>query len=248
MVRFTKTISKSEVKSTYLNLTDDKGKQYGPQMKLEHKDKLIVLDAEGRETRAQMHHENQLWGSLKQWFDENNVQPGHRLELKYYLSELKDGMHVIHLIPIQMTRTTTPIQDHEAVPLVDDNATDQSQDLTKKHILAVIKKYPWLIEPGAVALRPGDLRGFDNTIKSFDLVMKTPNQSLILVLIRDADEEASLMGEVMSSLGAVQESDHDYSSVEVLIVVDEPSNFLKQAVRTHPQIHLRRFVMTLEEV
>ena len=61
-VDFTHTISASELKSTYLNLRDDRGRNYGGTFP-PHKTKLRVIDGRWGKTYASMHHKNQIWGS-----------------------------------------------------------------------------------------------------------------------------------------------------------------------------------------
>lgn len=98
MIRFVRTIGKAEERSTYLNLTDDSGTMYGKDFHLSHKEKVVVIDADGRCTRAQMHNSNQLWGSLSRWYESNMVAAGTQVRVEFDRSELKDGLHVVHLI------------------------------------------------------------------------------------------------------------------------------------------------------
>ena len=74
-VDFTHTISASELKSTYLNLRDDRGRNYGGTFP-PHKTKLRVIDGRWGKTYASMHHKNQIWGSIQNWFYENGIEPG----------------------------------------------------------------------------------------------------------------------------------------------------------------------------
>ena len=64
MVESTKTISKSEIDSNYLNLKDDFGNRYGSQFP-PHAKKLIIVDGQQRKFNATEDHEHQIWGKLK---------------------------------------------------------------------------------------------------------------------------------------------------------------------------------------
>lgn len=75
MFTFKRTIGKSEVKSTYLNLTDENGNTYGSRFP-GHRTPIVVIDGQSRKTYAQKHHDNQLWGAIKNWFVDNDVRPG----------------------------------------------------------------------------------------------------------------------------------------------------------------------------
>jgi len=116
MIVFDRTIGKGEVKSTYFNLTDDEGNQFGTKLGLYHKEKLIIIDALGRRTRAQMHHENQIWGSLQQWYEGNHIEPGDVIEVRFDPNESEDGLRVIRLIQKQVKFQVEPHTLEESYP------------------------------------------------------------------------------------------------------------------------------------
>ncbi len=98
MIEFERTIGASEVNSGYLNLSDDRGRSFGPHVDLEHRAKVAIRDSQGRVTAAQKHHANQLWGTLKNWFADNDVQPGTRVRVRFDPGERHNGLPVIHLL------------------------------------------------------------------------------------------------------------------------------------------------------
>jgi hypothetical protein len=71
MIEFERTIITSEVNSGYLNLSDDRGRPFGPDFDLDHRTKVAIKDSHGRVTFSQKHHANQLWGMLKNWIADN---------------------------------------------------------------------------------------------------------------------------------------------------------------------------------
>jgi len=66
---FTRTLSENEVRSTYINLTDDNGTTYGRLFPATLK-RILVLDSQNRACMA-TRKPNQLWGNIARWFREN---------------------------------------------------------------------------------------------------------------------------------------------------------------------------------
>lgn len=108
MIEFSRTISEAEVKSTYLNLTDDDGQTYGSHFPA-HKTKLTIVDQEGRVVQGQMHRKNQLWGGIEKWFVNNQVAAGDIIIVRYDPDEEHSGRPVVHL-ELQRTATATSNQ------------------------------------------------------------------------------------------------------------------------------------------
>lgn len=96
MVKFLKTLGQSEVKAGYLNLTDNARESYG-HLFPEHTTKFVVLDHNGRRSSAQQHHQNQIWGTLKNWYRETQAKAGDTIVVSYDNNEKIDGLHVVHL-------------------------------------------------------------------------------------------------------------------------------------------------------
>ena len=84
MTEFTRTIGSGECKSRYLNLSNDYGHLFGPDLDLPPGTKILVFDGCSRATYVQMHHTNQLWsGRLRKWFIDNEVIPGMRVLVRF---------------------------------------------------------------------------------------------------------------------------------------------------------------------
>src|SRR4030042_4345015 len=117
MIEFRKTVNESEVASTYLNFTDDKGQTFGRWLPGGHKTKLAIVDGRGRVTFAQRHHDNQIWGAIKDWFYDNKVRSRAVVLVKYDKSETKEGCPVVHL-EVQQSAVDVPgeLPPEEEVP------------------------------------------------------------------------------------------------------------------------------------
>ncbi len=99
MIEFRRTIGSGEVRSYYLNLSNDHGHLFGPDLDLPPRTKILVFDGRGRVTYAQMHHANQLWsGRLKNWFIDNDVVVGMRILVRFDPNKRPGGLPGIQLI------------------------------------------------------------------------------------------------------------------------------------------------------
>lgn len=50
MIEFERTVGSSEANSWYLNLSDDRGRSYGPDLGLPHRTRIAIRDGRGRVT------------------------------------------------------------------------------------------------------------------------------------------------------------------------------------------------------
>jgi hypothetical protein len=92
MIELVKTISAFEVRSYHLNLSDDHDRRFGASSP-SHRTQLVVLDGKGSPTQCQEHHDNQLWGTLRNPFIDNGIQPGDKVSMVFDPSEMKNGLH-----------------------------------------------------------------------------------------------------------------------------------------------------------
>ena len=81
MIEFVRTIGASEVSSGYLNLTDDDGVSYGSIFP-PHRTPLWII-TNGQRFKASRGGLNQIWGVLKNWFDEFEIQAGDIISVRY---------------------------------------------------------------------------------------------------------------------------------------------------------------------
>lgn len=100
MISFVRALSDGEIRSSYLNLTDVEGRTYGSDFppSLTH---LVVVDQRGRRTRAEKHHGNQVWGTLKYWYAANRPAAGDEVVVAFDANERIDARAVLHLELLQ---------------------------------------------------------------------------------------------------------------------------------------------------
>lgn len=96
MVTFLRTLGDPEVRLGYLNLTDDAKNTYGHHFP-PHKTKFVVLDHNGSRSAAQMHNDNQVWGTLKEWYRSTGAEAGDTVVVVFDPAEQHDGQQVLHL-------------------------------------------------------------------------------------------------------------------------------------------------------
>ena len=110
MLDFMRTINEPEVRSCYLNLTDESGRTYGSSLP-PHMTPLAIIDGAGRRTGGSKHHDNQVWGNLRVWFNDNGVRPGTRVRVRFDINErTAQGAHVLHLEPIEASVAVSAAQ------------------------------------------------------------------------------------------------------------------------------------------
>ena len=96
MVRFLRTLGDPEVRLGYLNLTDDAKTTYG-HLFPPHKTKFLVFDQNDSRSAAQMHNDNQVWGTLKEWYRSTGAQAGDTVVVMFDPAEALNGLQVLHL-------------------------------------------------------------------------------------------------------------------------------------------------------
>jgi len=152
MIQFFKTVSEAEIKTTYLNLTDDRQVTYGDDFPVD-KTKLCIIDEEGNEFIASKRGNNQIWGSISKWFKTKDIQPGTEIKISYDKLEMKNDNPVIHIeinsLPGKMENTktddNTDIKDRFYAFLI----KQQKLESTVKQYLNWIDKIQiWFIENG----------------------------------------------------------------------------------------------------
>jgi len=94
-VTFTRTIGPSEVKSRYINLTDDNKKTYGKFFS-NAVARVVVVDSEGRQCNA-TRKPNQLWGNIRRWFIDNKVTPGMKIHVAWGEQLTEDGIPIVNV-------------------------------------------------------------------------------------------------------------------------------------------------------
>ena len=132
MVEFSRTINASEVKHTYLNLTDDAGRTYGSYLPA-HKTKMAIIDQNGRMVIGQKHGKSQLRAGIKKWSSNNQVAAGDVIRIQYDAGERHSGLPVVHLhLQARLVRTEDHVKEGQMSTesdSLDDFMLDSTADL-----------------------------------------------------------------------------------------------------------------------
>ena len=251
MVEFQKLISQSELKATYLNMTDDRGKSHGAELDLKHRQKLVIVDCQGRKTSAQVHHDNQIWGTIYNWFADNGIKAGDRIKVRYDPIERHDELPVLHLELIQVAQPvplSPPFPEHgegdsTEGPLIPISLEKQLEDFLAAN--------PTLIETGLSMYsdedgRPG--RQYPTDVGVIDLLCQRADGTLLVVELKRGRVSDEVVGQVSRYIGWVKAHLARDRSVAGLILTPEPDEDLKYAVQANPYLALRYFRIRLELV
>ena len=248
MVEFERTITASEVRSFYLNLTSDIGRRFGDEFP-EHRTKFVVVDSKGRLTSAQKHNDNQLWGMLKNWFVDNEIQAGTRVSVRYDSAERKDGQYVIHLIPESSTQLPA---DLEMKTVTDTYALAAEIPISlEKQLEDFLASNLTLIEPGLTLFvdddnRPG--KQYPTDVGVIDLLCRRADGSLMVVELKRGKSSDVVVGKISRYIGWVKSRMAKGTEVSGLILTYSKDESLMYAVFAHPNLTLRHFRLKLEFV
>lgn len=105
IIQFEHVVTSAEVKDGYLTLSfkpigKKRGIARGKEFGLESGQDLVVIDGHGRRTSAKFHQRSQVWGRLRDWFSQNSIQKGSKVQIRYDPDETTDGLPVVHLEPV----------------------------------------------------------------------------------------------------------------------------------------------------
>lgn len=241
MTEFDRTITTQEENSYYLNLTDNYGKKYGGRFP-EHLTRLWIV-TDGKRYEAQKHHRNQIWGSLKSWYEGEDVHAGDTIHIKYdFLTEETDGRVPIEVSIINRQRrfAVTPSGDVvggvELKPEVGAQVDIQMErDLENflannlNLIEAELKMY--VDEQG----RAG--RQYPTDAGTIDLLCKK-QEDFVVVELKKGRSTDSVVGQISRYIGWVRENLSDGRGVRGIIVVHDFDPNLKYAVLAHENLEL----------
>jgi len=96
MITFLRKLGLPEARNGYLNLTDETGATYG-HLFPDHLTKFVIVDQDGRRSFSQKHHNNQMWGTLKNWYRSTGTKAGDTVIVSFNPTERIDNRHVLHL-------------------------------------------------------------------------------------------------------------------------------------------------------
>lgn len=249
MVEFERSITAAEVRSYYLNLTSDSGKRFG-ELFPEHRTKFVVIDGKGRATAAQKHNDNQFWGMLKNWFIDNDVQPGDRVSIKFDPDERRDGQNVVHLILEAASALRPKVQEEEAVPTAYPEATEIPISL-EKQLEDFVASNLSLIEPGLVLFVDEDNRQgkqYPTDVGVIDLLCRRSDGSLLVIELKRGKSSDVVVGQISRYIGWVKVHMAKGAAISGLILTHDKDESLKYAVLAHASLALKYFRLRLELV
>lgn len=249
MIEFDKTINESEFNSGYINLTNDRGQRFGPQFGLEHRTRIAVKDSSGGFTFTQMHNTNQLWGMLRNWFDEEDITPGARIRVRFDPSERHEGMPVVHLLqeaPGPTLASTPPDLADDGNP----NASEIPLRL-ERQLEDFLAANPTQIEPGLTLYEDQDGRTgqqYPTDVGVIDLLCKRSNGELLVIELKRSRASDTVVGQISRYIGWVKKHLANGVPVSGLILSHEADELLKYAVYALPPLALKYFKLKLELV
>jgi hypothetical protein len=251
MITFKRTIGKPEVKSTYLNLTGEDGITYGSRFPA-HRTPIIVVDGRGRRTSAQKHHDNQLWGSIKNWFVDNDIRPGTRIEVKYDPRELSgERINIVHLVPLEHGKLGAMPENKnlDDVVINQEEAASEIPLSLEKQLEDFIAANLEMIEIGLKLYRDEEGREgrqYPTDVGIIDLLcVKTTGDYLVIELKRSRSSDV-VVGQISRYMGWIGKHLSRGKNVYGLVLTYERDDTLKYAVIANPNIELKRYKLRLE--
>lgn len=247
MLEFHRIISASEVRSYYLNLTDEHGRKFGTHFP-EHLTKLAILDGKDGITYAKKHHGNQLWGTLREWFNTNDIQAGTRILVRYDPAEKRDGLSVVHLIP-KDTRTVETMPEEEIGLTATDSSASEIPVKFERQIEDFLAANLHLIEDGLKLYFDEDGREgkqYPTDIGTVDLLCQRGNGEYLVIELKRGKSSDAAVGQISRYIGWAKKHIAKEKSVSGLILAHDRDESLMYAVSAHSNLSLRYFRIKLE--
>ncbi|SRR5713101_291647 len=245
-VDFTHTMSESELRSTYLNLTDDRGRTFGATFP-PHKTKLRVIDGRGIKSYASKHHKNQIWGSIQNWFYENRIEPGDVIQISYDPSEREDDYPVIRLVPL---REGSPCRSSDLIGAKEppSEASTEIPVSLEKQIEDFLEKNVGLIESGLTLFESEDRSGrqYPTDVGVIDLLCRKPNGDFVVVELKRGRGSDIAVGQISRYIGWIKEHLAEGRNVFGIILAADSDDRMRYAVSANPNIRARYFRLKLE--
>ena len=116
IITLKKTFSWPELRTHYLNLTDDNGRSYGREFPA-HISDFVVIDHNGNNFFVRKPHRTQIWDSkLGDWYRTIHAKIGDVISVAFDSEEQIDGYHVLHLKISSSNEFLTPLASDIAEP------------------------------------------------------------------------------------------------------------------------------------
>lgn len=248
MIEFTKAISKAEVDSRYLNLKDDFGNRYGVQFP-PHGTKLIVVDDQGRKFNATKHHEHQIWGNLRTWYESNKITPGTRIVIKFDSEEKINGNHVVRILIEKIAEL------EEGKNIDEENYEQKRIEIPiefERQLESFLEKNLNKLESGLKLYKDdaGNLgRQYPTDIGSIDLLCVNKNGDFVILELKKGRGSDAAVGQIQRYMGWVKENlCKNNENVFGIIITNEFDNKLNYSVAANDKLRIRYYKIHLEFV
>lgn len=246
VIEFYHTISESELRSTYLNLANDRrnfGGSFPP-----HKTKLRIIDGHNRKSFASKHHKNQIWGTIKQWFLDNAVKTGDVVQVRFNDSERDDGYPVVHLTVLRESPSPKTYES-EGTARVSDGVATEIPITLEKQIEDFLETNVALIEPGLNLFEAEGRKGrqYPTDVGVIDLLCRDARGEFVVLELKRGRGSDIVVGQISRYMGWVKEHlAGDAQQVRGIILAADADEQMQYAVSANPYIQAKFFRLKLE--
>lgn len=250
IIEFKHRLNQSEIDSKYLNLKDETGRRYGDQFP-PHTTKLGIIDQYGRTFSASKHHEHQIWGNLRTWYEANQVTSGAIISVKYDPAEKSDkGDTVIHLEVLgDSPSSISPIPEDEEI--VEESIKTEIPFEFERQLENFVEVNLKLIEK--------DLRLFEDEngnrgrqyptdVGTIDLLCLRPNNDFVIIELKRYSGSDRAVGQISRYMGWVKRHLAKDRSVFGVIITHEYDQRLSYAVAANDKLKVLYYKIGLEFV
>ncbi len=247
MIEFTRTINKAEVNSYYLNLTDNYGNCHGSKFPPDKTPLYVVTD--GRQYKASKRGENQIWGSLRIWYCEENVRAGDTVCIRYDSSAPRiDGRAVIEIFVTERLEgpkaeiPTEPVNEEEEALELEEAPAEISLQMERELEDFLVENLT-LIEDGLKLYtdeRGQSGRHYPTDVGVVDLLCNKGAELVVIELKKGRSSDA-VVGQISRYMGWVKQNLAEASNVRGIIIVHDYDPKLAYAVSAHDKLLVKYY-------
>ena len=249
MIEFFRTISKAEVNSTYLNLKDDLGKRYGFQFP-PHKTKLTIIDNKERKFIAQKHHDNQIWGNIRTWYEANNITPGTTILITFDPNEKEiNGNPVVRLLIEKIADLKKEMVIEEESEVYEPKKIEIPIEF-ERQLESFLEKNLQKLEAGLKLYKDdaGNFgRQYPTDIGPIDLLCVNNNGNFVVVELKKGRSSDAAIGQIQRYMGWVKKNlCKNNETVFGTIITHEFDNKLRYSVAANDKLRIKYYKIHLE--
>ena len=249
MTEFFKTISPAEVKTTYLNLTDNNKVTYGQEFP-PAKTELCIVDEFGGEFSATKHGSNQLWSNIRQWFTAKNIQAGTFIKITYDQTEPKRNNKPVVHIEIQNLQGNIPNipataeeENEYTTSVISFEFEKQLENFLKDNLAAIEKDLTIFVDEDN-----NSGQQYLTDIGNIDLLCLDKNQNFVIIELKKKRTSDIVVGQVLRYMGWVSQNLNKGKTVRGLIITPALDDKLEYAASMVPNIQVKYYRIKLEFV